>query len=196
MKRYAKDAQEIVARLMEDDVLEDDDLVKSVSTPSEDGYWTQIDGDYGDPWLYGGAWYNPAKQIVVYFDGVEYKKEVDPDEVPVPDQVLNKLPPEDPDWRENRQRDKIIGDYRYARAAFLNARTRRTFYEIDVEDEIPHHLQRYVEPVSAQFEPGVWEELPLPNKLLEIGRYVGMDNVGSSFDITKREAEKMLGFSL
>src|SRR3546814_3139475 len=33
--------------------------------------YRQVGGDYGDPWVHGGAFYNPASQNVVYFRGLE-----------------------------------------------------------------------------------------------------------------------------
>ena len=33
--------------------------------------YTQVGGDFGDPWLYGGAWLSGDGQVVVYMRGAE-----------------------------------------------------------------------------------------------------------------------------
>lgn len=195
MKSFEPIALEILQSILEDE--DHDDIVKDVAFGSEDGYWTQIGGDFGDPWLYGGDWFNPVKGEVLHFDGVENEKEVEPDEVEIPASMLAKLPPEDEDWRENTERDRIIGNYKYARAAFLNARTERTFWLFDVEDGIPAWLQRYEEPVRKQFdEEAGFEHWPVEQKMIEIGHYAGFREFAHSIYMNKIEAEKFLRTTL
>lgn len=191
MKQFAHVATEIVRRITEAD--DDDFDLKDVMDVGQEDYWQQIDGD-ANPWVYGGSWYNPARSTIIHFDGIEYDKDMEPDDVPVPQQMLVKLPPEQEDWRENHGRDKTIRDYQYARAEFLNARKQRTFWEIDVRgDMLPNHWIKYEDHSPTGMTDEDWQRMNLPQKLIELGRYFGFDEIGGQFKLNYKEAQRMLG---
>jgi hypothetical protein len=194
MKSFVEPALEVVTHLLEDD---DDDLVKQISVQSEEGYWTQIDGDFGDPWTYGGSWYNPVKAQVLHFEGIENEEDTDPDKVEIPATMLAKLPPENEDWRENHERDKIIQNYQIARAEFLDNRKKRDFYLMDVPAEVPPWLRHYEEMVrKALGEDADYDNWPVANKLVEIGRYSDFNLFSFPTRMDKLEAEKFLRTTL
>jgi hypothetical protein len=212
-------APDILRHLLED---EDDFDMKDVGQDDPDpSYWHQIDGDYGDPWEYGGSWFNPARSIVWHFEGLETMEqlgigEVDPDDIEVPPTMKAALdrqfpldyvdPDGDLDWQERqrrdneRERDRLVGQYQYARAAYLNARKEFPWYEIDVDrdGELDSWLDRKVPDVAQMC--GMTEEdfraMPLANQLIEMTRYFGTDEIGGKFKMSKQQAERELGFRL
>lgn len=189
MKQFAAAAAEIVRRTVE--AVEDEDFeVKDVSDVGQEDYWHQIAGD-ASPWVWGGSWYNPDKKEIIHFNGIDYEGgEVDYKDIEVPAQVLAKLPPEQPDWRENKERDAIIDNYRIARAEFLNNRKQYSFWKIDADrDVLPSWLQRYDNPNHYE----QWDQLSLPQKLIEIGEYIGMNEIGSEFKMNYQQAQALLG---
>ena len=194
MKPLLKSALKIVEELLE---ARPDTFVKDVGQPSKNGFYKQIDGDWGDPWLYGGSWWNPIKRVMFHFEGVENDEETDPDSVPIPASMLAKLPLEQPDWQDNRERDRLIQQYQAARAAYLESHKKRDFWFIDVPDEIPVWLKHYRDAIKQTLGSDVeYDLLPVAIKLLEIGKYAGLDEIGYTIKLNKLEAEKILGFNL
>lgn len=197
MKRFTAAALEIVRRIVEGTQDEDfTDDVKDVMDLGQDDYWQQIDGD-ANPWLYGGSWFNPGQKRLIHFEGIEMDKDVEPDDVEIPATMLAKLPPEQEDWRENHERDKIIRDYQYARAAFLNARKPRTFWTIPADADYlgayGHGWDKYEKHCPTGISDEDWQRLPLINKVLELGRYFGMENIGDQFKMNYKEVQALLG---
>jgi hypothetical protein len=193
MKSFEQAGRRIVQHIVEAVNDEDDFDPKEVydTEPSKD--WVQIDGDWGDPWVYGGSWFNQARSEILHFDGIENKAgEIDPEMVEVPETMLAKLPPEQPDWHDNFERDEAIEWYQRAKAEFLNARRKHVFYiiPVDMEDtKVPSWLKKYDNPNELED----WDEWPLPQKLIEIGEYIGMHEVGEPIKLTHLEARKYLG---
>jgi hypothetical protein len=209
-------APEIVRHLLED---EDDFDVKEVDDPqSEDGWWEQIDGDFGSAWDYGGYFYNPIKRIIWYFEGMDVMDqlgihEIQPEDVEVPPQVManiehrfpsNYLDPDgDLEWQQRtrddneREREQLVSQYQTARAAFLNERKRFPWYEIHVSDDgkLDSWLEQHAEGAAQAMGQTVEEfrSWPLQNQLCELTRYVGVDELGHKFEMSKREAEQALG---
>ncbi len=198
---------------------EDDDEAKEVYHPDADypGDWTQVGGDYGNPWVYGGDWFNIHKKSLLHFAGIEQDREVDYRKIPVPEHAMAKLKArihdpyldtdeakEDPAWlkrmldSEEREIDRIVDNYRVAKAALIEDHKGRQFYLLDVPETLPSYLQSREEAVMSfvGMTPEQWAELPVEQKLIEFGSYMGFHEIGSELTMNKVEAQKLLGFSL
>ena len=202
MKQFATAAAEIVRRVVE--TVEDEDFgLEDVYDVEPENAWRQIDGDFGDPWEYGGDWYNPARNEVLHFGGLEEEgddADIDPNDVPVPDQMLAKLPPEQEDWTQNKDRDNAIDRYKLARAEFLNLRKQRPFWLIHVPGPDDAVFRRYDGAVARSwgFEPGTKEYrdymiAPPEYKIVQVGRYVGFHELGHEERMTRQQARVLLG---
>lgn len=195
MKKFEPAATVLVQRIFEAmDNDDDDDLdPKDVYNTEPSNEWEQISGDYGDPWVYGGSWFNAAQSQVIHFNGIETEGgEIDSDDIEVPATMLAKLPPEQPGWYDNRERDEAIEWYKIAKADFLNARKPYDFYliPVDMEDtELPDWMKKYENPNEYDG----WNELSLPQKLIEIGGHIGMNEIGEPMKMSHLEAQKFLG---
>jgi hypothetical protein len=197
-------------------VLEGGDFdIKDVWLPGEDerSWWEQVGGDYGDPWTYGGEWYNPVTKEAVYFRGIEDEKEIEPGDVNVPERVMAKITgkihdpyldtpeaKEDAAWHTKQLRheewelDRIVGDYQYARAAFLNDRKQRTFYGFDVPEKMETWLTRHEEAVKKNVgAENDYDDWPVYAKMFAIGSYIGVENFAEPFVMNRIEAQKYFG---
>jgi hypothetical protein len=99
------------------------------------------------------------------------------------------------DENEGKQQE-AKDSYRYARAAYLELRQPREFYEIDIDRErLPPHLEGREQSIASTMGQTAQEfaELPIEYQLIECGRYSGFGNVGSSFKMTRLEAREALG---
>lgn len=213
---------EIVRHLLEDD---DDFDTKELSgqgqDPDPNGYWTQVDGDFGDPWEYGGSWFNPVRSIVWHFEGLETMEqlgigEIKPENVAVPAQVKAKLDQEypldyvDPDgdleWQQEtrddneREHDHLIDQYQVARAAYLNERKQYPWYEIDIPEDgaLDTWMDEKVGDLvrSMGMEEEGFRALPLAIQYTSFIGYFGIDEIGSKFEMSRREATKELGVQI
>jgi hypothetical protein len=207
----------VLGALLEDDeeFAFDAKDMDSESAPADE--WRQIGGDYGDPWEYGGSWYNDARQEIWYFAGLEAEEsgEYDPlapDNIRVPpgmQAALNRRFPldyVDPDGdaaagesqREanRREQERVIGNYQYARSAHLKLRQRRTFWSIDTSrGRLEPWMEGEVSFVANSL--GMSEEefldMPLPTQLLEFAHHFGFHEVGEAFKMSQSEAREALG---
>ena len=205
-------AEQAVKQLLE--VIDDWD-VKDATDPTNYDVWEQIDGDYGDPWLFGGAWYNSYQKRILYFDGTEDDEgEIEPDMVEVPERMrlalLRKFPIDyvDPDgdleWQKRirKENEAEIEDrvekYREKRAKMLNDERKHTVWDIGATDSLDQWMIDDLEKVASCHGISVAEFTghPMANQLLDMGRYFGYANIGYSDLYTKRELEEELGFSL
>jgi hypothetical protein len=222
MKQYEQPAKEIVAQIVED---LNDDTFDDVSEPKDiyaddPDFWTQFDGDFGNPWVWGGSWYNEAKNKIVHFEGLdnmdESEQDIEPDDVEVPEGVIARAKAkvhdpyldtdeakEDPEWHrrmvfaEEMEAEQIIEKYKLSRSEFLNARKSRTFWTIDVADA-EYLIAEYEDKVLAQFDEETAkrykETWPPQAKIMEIvTHFVGLNNLASSFKMTYQEARQLLG---
>lgn len=196
MNEFILPAQQIVRDIVED---EDDFDMKEVSEPSAEGYWVQIGGDVNG-WVYGGSWFNPAKRHLIHFDGIDNpdQHEVDPDEIEVPETMLAKLPPEQPDWRDNTDRDRMIGNYQYAKAELINKKKKYPFWMmVDVPmDQLPPEWRKYDRECPTGIDAETWERMPIEVKMDELGSYFGFDGRAYSGSWNRYEAKKTLGNAL
>jgi hypothetical protein len=197
MKSFVASATEIVRRILEriDDKEDYTSHIKDVMDLGQDDYWSQIDGD-ANPWVWGGSWYNPGKNEVVHFEGTDYEgSEIDWQDIEVPAQVLAKLPPEQKDWRENAERDKIIEQYKIARTAFLNNRKQYDFWRFHVAPAGDFLYRQYADKVAAAGGISLkeFEKWSLPNRWIEIGRYIGFHEIADRFKMNYQEAQAFLG---
>jgi len=214
---------QVLKAILED---EDDFDVKEIGhpDPESEGHWEQVGGDYGDPWVYGAEWYNMVKRELIHFGGVENEKEVDPDDVELPEAAMAKLKAkvyaqvhdpyldtdeakEDPAWLAKQLKDeewdierevgKALGNYQYARAAYLNSRTRYAFYRLDVPESLDDYAKE-VEQIRPQYGPDAnFEDWPIYSKLSEIANYWGWEVLDAErFWMNKLEAQKFFGFTL
>lgn len=191
MKQFAKSAAEIVRRHLTEE--EDDFDVKDVTDHGQDDYWTQIGGD-ANPWVWGGEWYNSHLDQAVYFPGIDYdaEQEIDSDDVEVPAKAMVKINA----IADENERYNVIERYKIARAEFENLRLKHTFWLIaNPEHNLSFWLERktnsYRNPNNLPEE--VWDAMPAVNKLLEIGHYIGIYEIGSELKMNYLEAQAMLG---
>lgn len=195
-------------------LLEDDDFdMKDVGEVNEDR-WEQIGGDFGDPWTYGGSWFNESQRKIIHFEGTDSDEEaeVDPDTIPVPLTMQRALdsrypldyvdPDGDMEWQQRqrddneRERAKLIGNYQYARAAYLDSNKLHTLYEIDLDGH--EWMDRKKAEVARVHGISVeeFEAMPRPNQIIDYGQYMGFHEIGTAFEASRREASRMLRTSL
>jgi hypothetical protein len=174
------------------------------------GDWVQIGGDYGDAWVYGGDWHNAHKQQVLHFDGIEHDDEMDYRAIEIPERVMAKIKANvhDPEldtmeddehkrWllnREENEIDRIADNYRVARASFLADRQKHIFWLIDLDQKwLVDSLKEKEAELAKQFEAGTWDEFPFEQKVLELGRYWGFQDIGEEMRMNHIEVKEMLG---
>lgn len=184
----------IAARQLVQDLLEMDDEidVKDLDEPTPGGYWRQIGGDV-NAWVWGGTFFNPVTRELLHFDGIDTEGgDVDPDDVEVPPQMLAKLPPEQEDWRENTERDRIIGNYQYAKAELLTNQKPRPFYVMShiPMDQLPHQWRRYEHECPTGLDQETWEQMPIESKIDELAGYFGWAEYGHRIDMNYYQAHR------
>jgi hypothetical protein len=170
--------------------------------------WEQIGGDFGDPWAYGGDWYNPFKHEILHIDGLEGEgvKEVDAYDLEATPEEKAKLlqdfpvlvDPEDPGGGDQNERDREIEEESIlaARADKLNSEIQMTVYRFLDEDIGPDDWPKQDE-IAAQYDEGVYANMPTSAKWLEVGRYHGfheLDHYPEKF--TKAKLSEYLGLPL
>jgi hypothetical protein len=210
----------ILGHLLEDNDEDDFDMKDLAELGTED-MWIQIDGDFGDPWEYGGDWYNSVTNEVIHWDGMEMETEgpdapTDPDDVEVPASMTAALdrrfpldymdPDGDEEWTRRvrddneRERERLIGQYQYARAAYLDARKPHTVFIIDINPDgvLDHWLQGRVEDAARTMGMPVadFTAMPLASQMVEFGRYLGYSDLGYSERMSKIELARQLNTTL
>lgn len=217
MKSFEQPAAALVRRLTED--IDDDEFgddIKDVIEIGQENHWYQIDGD-ANPWIWGGSWYNPAENEILHFDGIDQDgtKEIEDTDVEVPEQVLAAIrakihdpyldteeAKEDPAWlqrmlrQEENEIELMANRYQVARAEFLNNRLEHTFYQILVPPPTDWIFKKYTDVVKSQFDEETqarFDSWPLPVKLMEIARYIGVSQIGDPIKLTYKEANAKLG---
>jgi hypothetical protein len=186
--------------LIEDDnePYEDEELLRNITQNEPINAWQQIGGDFGDPWLYGGDWFNQDTDEIIHFDGIEYDKDIEYWDIEVPQEVLNKIGPEiEDDNRHNFMRDQKIEAYKLAKATFINNHKPRYFWHTHVyeDDQI---FREYREKVANQFGRGeeglrLFDSMTLAQQLAAIASYVGWGSVADRFEMNYIEAKQKLG---
>jgi len=196
MSQFTIGAQQLVRDLLE---MDDDDIdVKALDEPSPDGYWIQIGGD-ANPWIWGGTWFNPAKRQLLHFGGIDQEGgDVDYHDVEVPPEMLAKLPPEQPDWQDNVERDRIIDNYKIAKAELMTNQMKRPFYLMGhiPMDQLPSHWRRYENECPTGIDQEVWQEMPIEAKMDELASYFGWGDYGEEFKMSYYQAKKFLKLNL
>lgn len=212
------EAEDIVKAILEADDLDFEGDIKDVFLPGPTD-WQQIGGDV-HLWTYGGTLWNPYTRQLFHFDGIENEKEIEPEDVEVPPYTLAKIKAmvhdpyldtpegqEDPAWLEKQLKqeewevERKVGEYQYAKAAFLNARKQYRWDQVSLEGEedIPSYLQQYIEPVKQQFDEETqsqFDEWPLEVKVAEIFGYTGWEQYADSVMMSQREARQFFNQKL
>lgn len=187
-----------VAFLLEDDEDEYFDIKDDIiNVPERAPFFEQIDGDYGDAWVYGGSWYNPMTREIVHHDGIEHTKDYESWDMEVPDHVMAKINR----IEDERERDNVIDRLKDEMARVKNEKRKFRVYRFYAPDNgklepwMEKKVPRVAETVGMSIEDFL--EMPLPNQILEIGRYSGMDNFdGSPDQFTRRELSSYLEIEL
>lgn len=216
MKSFQEPAAAIVRRLAED--IDDEDFgddIKDVIEIGQEDHWQQVEGD-ANPWVWGGTWYNPAENSLLHFDGIDQDgvKEIEDTDVEVPEQIMAKIKAkvhdpyldtdeakEDPAWlqrmlrHEENEIELMANRYQVARAEFLNNRLQHKFWLIHVCPPDDWILRHYTDRVKAQFDEETqaqFDAWPVYLKLIEIGRYIGFNEIGHELTMSYIEAKKFL----
>lgn len=196
-------AKNIVARLLEDEAEADDFLERYTAG------FTQVGGDFGDPWAYGGVWYNYATQQIVHCpglegEGIEDKSSWDMKLTPEEEAgLLQRFPvvretPEDDDdneWERDQARDELLQQ----KAEAANAAVSLPVYRFD-DDEYIGDWEEYFPEIIAQFGAKgqeMWDSWPRYQQWIAIAEYKGYHEMDSYPDrYTKAELSKYLEIEL
>ena len=203
----------------------DDGDEGSPLSPEEIGDWLdkigitkgyrQIDGDYGDPWLYGGTWFSagiegdPDKWAsIVHFDGLDrlgieeydtYSKKVK-EEAMKPEwrrmiaQVKAEKYPEDED--DERATDEVLEKI----ADMMNEQRTYPVYRTNADDPneeswVTDSLAGMLDSLGLTHEQ--WMNMGPENRVCAAADYYGWDNFDSDpYHYTKQELSKFLGIEL
>lgn len=198
-------AERIAAWLLEDDELEDF-LSRHSDDPKLHAHAEQINGDFGDPWLYGGAWLLPTSHEIVYIHGMEGEgvEEIQPRDVEVPERIKNKIVKRlggDPTtWSRRSDPEHDIEDaidaWQERMAGFMNRALELHVYRWSVEP-----VEDWVDVNGIRQTYGMsqddWDSLPEPGKLIAAAEYHGLENFDSyPHKFTKAGLSKYLGVKL
>ena len=177
--------------------------------------YKQIDGDYGDPWLYGGTWYSAGVEgdpdkwaSIVHFDGVEAlgiedywsgSKKVK-EEAMKPEwrakiaQVKSTEYPDDED--DERATDVVLDEI----ADRMNAERKFTVYRTNAEDPneeswVTDHLSELLESMGLTHEQ--WMDMGPEGRVCVVGTHHGWHELDQyPHEYTKEELSKFLGIEL
>lgn len=180
-----------VAVLTEDE--EDEFSVKDALDVSPmQSYFEQIDGDFGDPWLYGGSWYTPVDNQIVHFEGTEQEQEFGEDDVEVSERVLARIN----QIEDEQERETVLDRLKFEMARRMNEKRSFPVYRFDADPlDSWMDANKVIGPVGISRKE--FDALPLANQLLEVGRYYGFHELDPSPDrYTRAELSKYLGIEL
>jgi hypothetical protein len=177
--------------------------------------YKQIDGDYGDPWLYGGTWYSAGVEgdpdkwaSIVHFDGVEAlgiedywsgSKKVK-EEAMKPEwrakiaQVKATEYPDDED--DERATDVVLDEI----AEKMNEARKFTVYRTNAEDPneeswVTDHLSGLLESMGITHEQ--WMDMGPEGRVCAVGSHYGWHELDHyPHEYTKEELSKFLGIEL
>lgn len=172
--------------------------------------WEQIGGDFGDPWVHGGDWFNLFKREIIHIDGLEGEgiNEIDEYdlETTVDDDAMLlreypvKIDPEFPEDGDENERDRNLAKSTLLtdRAEKMNQKIAVTVYrfldEDITDDDWPD--QEAIKS-SMDMDDDAWADMPTASKWIEIGRHHGfheLDHYPEKW--TKEQLSKFLGIEL
>lgn len=198
--------EKIVEALLEMDAHEDPKEWLNQNSEEMLNHWEQIGGDFGDPWIYGGDWYNQFKHEIVHINGLEGEgiKDKEPWDIKLTPEELAPIMAAYPESQDDpntindneRERDDAIENLKMTKSEAFNEAVEIPVYRFLDEELGPDDWPKQDE-IAAQFEPGVWASLPTAQKWIEVGRYHGFAELDSYPDrFTKAKLSKYLGLSL
>lgn len=186
--------------------------------------WEQIDGDYGDPWVYGATWHNPARDkptsdkwaSIIHIDGIEGSgvEDKDPDSEEVQtlistdpewqqkvEEMAAELREKYPRWSEEDIIEKAKGDVAYDAAQYLDTLAEQTVYRTNVQDDpadeswITDKLDAVLE--HAGIDISEWNRIGKAGRLVVAADYYGWHEFDHyPIKLNKQELSKKLGFEL
>lgn len=200
-------ALRIVAHLLEDDRDRVDAEVDDFIARYEPG-WTQVGGDFGSPWEYGGTWYHWTRKDILHCPGLEGQGLEDKaswDMTLTPEEeaaLLAQFPVlDDGDGvdENERDRDDAREEQLQAKADAFNAARKLPVYsfsedpiawlEKDWADAIPELIGQW-----GEEGPAIWERMPLHQKWIALAECKGWYEFDHYPDhCTKAELRKRLG---
>lgn len=166
--------------------------------------WEQIGGDFGDPWVYGGDWYNQFKHEIVHIDGLESEgiKDKEPWDVELTPEELaaieTQFSPEEYDNEDDRERDKeeAIDNLKMQKSDAFNLLVEIPVYRFLDEELTPDDWPDQ-EAIAGQFGEGEWDHMSTAGKWIEVGRYHGFHELDHYPDkFTKAKLSEYLGLKL
>lgn len=168
--------------------------------------WEQIGGDFGDPWVHGGDWYNQFSHMIVHIDGLEgegihdkepWDIELTPEELAP---IMAAFPESDDDPNtindNERQRDEAIENLKLQKSEAFNERVEIPVYRFLDEELTPDDWPDQ-EAIASQFEEGAWDHMSTAGKWIEVGRHHGfheLDHYPERW--TKAKLSEFLGINL
>lgn len=167
--------------------------------------WEQIGGDFGDPWTYGGTWFNKELDEIIHFPGVESEDyDVEPDSERVDSRMTY------PHYRaivaelslENTFRwEKIEDDLRQEQAELIKEELKFSYYRTTCESNewIERDWAREIAEIKQELEMSdeEWAALPPCGKEEAIANRIGWYEFDSSPEkISRGELSNLLGIQL
>lgn len=198
-------AERIVESLLENEPVDPKDFLDRHGDELENA-WEHISGDR-DAWTYGGAFYNPVKEEIVYIPGLESEgiRDYEADDFELTEQemaeIMAQFPeaidPEFPEYGDDneREREDAIEAKKQWKADEANDIRKMTVYRF--LDEPVDWPEDDLDAIRQQFDPGVFDSLPSAAQWIEIGNYRGfheLDHYPEKY--TKAEMEKYLNRKL
>lgn len=168
----------------------------------------QIGGDFGDPWSYGGTWFDPQSGTIVHFDGLdsgETGNDVDADDKKI-DSTLTQADYQNITKDLQAERDEAWEDtestIREAHAEVFNANRQFPVYRTVVEEDATIESDWADDIVSVKDQWGdkgeeIWAGMSPANKMAELAGYKGWYEFDyDSCSYTKAELSAFLGINL
>lgn len=198
------DPEKIVSALLEDG--EPEDPKEFMDRNAEDmlNKWEQIGGDFGDPWVHGGSWFNLFQQEIVHIRGLEGEgiKDKEPWDIELTPEELAHIEaqflPQDYEDEDARERDKeeAIDSLKMQKSEAFNETVAVPVYRF-LDEELGQDDWPDQTLLARQFDAGVWDTLSTAHKWLEVGEYYGFHELDDYPDnFTKAELSKYLGLEL
>lgn len=178
-------------------------LVENRRDKSGKGF-TQIGGDFGSPWDYGGTWFNEETSQLIHFPGRDDEREIESSDTKVDAQMqpsdykavlaavtLEKLG----DW------ENVEDDIRLDKSTALNEARRYYYYStvVDNDEWIDRDWAKEIAEIKREQEldDEAWAALPAAQKEASIADRIGWHEFDHSPEkINRKELAELLGVDL